>query len=225
MRHRARRQQADGQAAEHQALAPAGVGRNRLAEHAQRVERGSPGDDLGDAQRQHGVGRRVVQETAPGRGSPGLVLRSCISDPRRSPCPTRDTSATSRPGASCPLDARCHQHPIYCVMTEEGPWADQDDQEENRFSARAARYVKVGTNVGAVAARVGEPAAVRPRCRRQQERGGAGGGARRPEGADHEGGAADGHHPRGSAGRIRRAARRSCSRRPRRWGRHSCAGA
>ena len=29
-----------------------------------------------------------------------------------------------------------------------------DDQEENRFSARAARYVKVGTNVGAVAARV-----------------------------------------------------------------------
>jgi hypothetical protein len=26
--------------------------------------------------------------------------------------------------------------------------------EDNRFSARAARYVKVGTNVGAVAARV-----------------------------------------------------------------------
>ena len=26
--------------------------------------------------------------------------------------------------------------------------------EENRFSARAARYVRVGTNVGAVAARV-----------------------------------------------------------------------
>ncbi|MEZ5856737.1 MAG: AarF/ABC1/UbiB kinase family protein [Hyphomicrobiaceae bacterium] len=29
-----------------------------------------------------------------------------------------------------------------------------DDDEQNRFSARAARYVKVGTNVGAVAARV-----------------------------------------------------------------------
>ncbi len=29
-----------------------------------------------------------------------------------------------------------------------------DDEEQNRFSARAARYVKVGTNVGAVAARV-----------------------------------------------------------------------
>ncbi len=28
------------------------------------------------------------------------------------------------------------------------------DEEENRFSARAARYVRVGTNVGAVAARV-----------------------------------------------------------------------
>ena len=28
------------------------------------------------------------------------------------------------------------------------------DDEQNRFSARAARYVRVGTNVGAVAARV-----------------------------------------------------------------------
>jgi predicted unusual protein kinase regulating ubiquinone biosynthesis (AarF/ABC1/UbiB family) len=32
--------------------------------------------------------------------------------------------------------------------------SDQDDREENRFAARAARYVRVGTNVGAVAARV-----------------------------------------------------------------------
>jgi predicted unusual protein kinase regulating ubiquinone biosynthesis (AarF/ABC1/UbiB family) len=31
---------------------------------------------------------------------------------------------------------------------------DKRDEEENRFSARAARYVKVGSNVGAVAARV-----------------------------------------------------------------------
>ena len=31
---------------------------------------------------------------------------------------------------------------------------DKSDQEENRFAARAARYVRVGTNVGAVAARV-----------------------------------------------------------------------
>jgi predicted unusual protein kinase regulating ubiquinone biosynthesis (AarF/ABC1/UbiB family) len=32
--------------------------------------------------------------------------------------------------------------------------SDRKDEEENRFSARAARYVRVGTNVGAVAARV-----------------------------------------------------------------------
>jgi predicted unusual protein kinase regulating ubiquinone biosynthesis (AarF/ABC1/UbiB family) len=32
--------------------------------------------------------------------------------------------------------------------------ADRKDEEENRLSARAARYVRVGTNVGAVAARV-----------------------------------------------------------------------
>jgi len=31
---------------------------------------------------------------------------------------------------------------------------DRKDEEENRLAARAARYVKVGTNVGAVAARV-----------------------------------------------------------------------
>jgi len=31
---------------------------------------------------------------------------------------------------------------------------DKKDEEENRFTARAARYVRVGTNVGAVAARV-----------------------------------------------------------------------
>ena len=52
----------------------------------------------------------------------------------------------------------------------------------------------------------GEPAAVRHGCRRQQERGSSGGSPRRPEGSDHEGGAADGHHPRGAAGRICRAA-------------------
>ncbi len=36
-----------------------------------------------------------------------------------------------------------------------------------------------------------------------QECGGAGGSAGRPQGADHEGGAADGHHPRGVAARVR----------------------
>src|SRR5436190_17362018 len=38
---------------------------------------------------------------------------------------------------------------------QEGPRLnDKKDAEENRLSARAARYVRVGTNVGAVAARV-----------------------------------------------------------------------
>jgi hypothetical protein len=32
--------------------------------------------------------------------------------------------------------------------------SDKKDEEENRLAARAARYVRVGTNVGAVAARV-----------------------------------------------------------------------
>src|SRR5262245_63699838 len=40
-------------------------------------------------------------------------------------------------------------------MTKKGSQEiDVADDEENRFSARAARYVRVGTNVGAVAARV-----------------------------------------------------------------------
>src|SRR5262249_35570665 len=34
------------------------------------------------------------------------------------------------------------------------PLDDRRDEEQNRLSARAARYVRVGTNVGAVAARV-----------------------------------------------------------------------
>jgi predicted unusual protein kinase regulating ubiquinone biosynthesis (AarF/ABC1/UbiB family) len=43
--------------------------------------------------------------------------------------------------------------PIF-ASSEGFPLNDKKDQEENRLSARAARYVRVGTNVGAVAARV-----------------------------------------------------------------------
>ena len=102
---------------------------------------------------------------------------------------------------------------------------DKKDQEENRLSARAARYVRVGTNVGAVAARVASQRLFGLDADDAQECGGAGGGAGRPQGADHEGGAAAGHHPRGAAGRIRAGARPSCSRRPRPWARRSCGGA
>ena len=80
---------------------------------------------------------------------------------------------------------------------------DRKDEEENRLSARAARYVRVGTNVGAVAARVAGQRLFGLERRRRQERGGPGRGAGRPQGPDHEGGAAAGHHPRGAAGRIR----------------------
>ena len=44
---------------------------------------------------------------------------------------------------------------------------DRKDEEENRLSARAARYVRVGTNVGAVAARVAGQRLLRRRRRRQ----------------------------------------------------------
>ena len=48
---------------------------------------------------------------------------------------------------------RATRHPIFQVQ-EGFPLNDRKDEEENRLSARAARYVRVGTNVGAVAARV-----------------------------------------------------------------------
>src|SRR5689334_7153222 len=60
----------------------------------------------------------------------------------------------TRPGAACitPLDAGLARADI------PGRGApvlnDHKDEEQNRLSARAARYVRVGTNVGAVAARV-----------------------------------------------------------------------
>jgi predicted unusual protein kinase regulating ubiquinone biosynthesis (AarF/ABC1/UbiB family) len=51
-----------------------------------------------------------------------------------------------------PLDGR--GPPTNIARKEIHPLADPKDTEENRLSARAARYVRVGTNVGAVAARV-----------------------------------------------------------------------
>ena len=77
------------------------------------------------------------------------------------------------------------------------------DREKNRFSARAKRYANVGTKVGGVAARMagarllGVPARPRRQCPRARRR------ARRPEGPDHEGGAAARHHSRRAAAGIR----------------------
>ena len=65
---------------------------------------------------------------------------------------------THAPRAACSPVAPSHwtratRHPIF---KEPGGFAlnDRRDEEQNRLSARAARYVRVGTNVGAVAARV-----------------------------------------------------------------------
>ena len=71
------------------------------------------------------------------------------------------------------------------------------DREKNRFSARAARYARVGTNVGGVAARIRRRAGCSALT---LDRGGNAlatrGRARRAEGPDHEGGAASRHHSR-----------------------------
>ena len=80
---------------------------------------------------------------------------------------------------------------------------DRKDEEENRLSARAARYVRVGSQCRGGGGARRRPAAARPRGGRCHQCGGAGGGAGRPQGADHEGGAAAGHHPGGAAGGIR----------------------
>ena len=64
------------------------------------------------------------------------------------------------------------------------------DREANRFSARAARYARVGANVGGVAARIAGARLFGLEHDRGAQCVGARGGARRPEGPDHEGGAA-----------------------------------
>ena len=85
------------------------------------------------------------------------------------------------------------------------------DREENRFSARAARYARVGANVGGVAARIAGARLFGLDGQRRHECGGAGAGARRPQGPDHEGGAAPRHHPGRAAARIRRRAAEAAS--------------
>ena len=81
------------------------------------------------------------------------------------------------------------------------------DQEANRFSARAARYARVGANVGRRRGPHGRARACSERGRAGRlERGGARAGAGRPQGADHEGGAASRHHPGPRAARICRRA-------------------
>ena len=70
-----------------------------------------------------------------------------------------------------------------------------EDEEANRFSARAARYARVGANVGGVAARIAG-------ARLLGGGGGLGAIARRPQGAGDEGRPDDGERPRSSAARL-----------------------
>ena len=89
-----------------------------------------------------------------------------------------------------------------------------DDQERNRFSARAARYARVGTNVGTVAAKFAASRLLGLSLDRGSERRRADGGARRAEGPDHEGRAIDGDHSGPAAARIRRGAAEAAERSP-----------
>src|SRR5262245_3013711 len=83
------------------------------------------------------IGRSCMRVRRPGPAIPALFCDSSVSLPR----------------AHLVLWTGCPASPIY--FPQEGSGVnDRKDEEENRLSARAARYVKVGTNVGAVAARV-----------------------------------------------------------------------
>ena len=77
------------------------------------------------------------------------------------------------------------------------------DAEKNRFTARAARYARVGANVGGVAARLAGARMLGGERDRAGEAS-ALGGARAAQGSDHEGRAIDGDHSRSAPGGIRR---------------------
>ena len=152
------------------------------------------------------------------RNAPKRRLSACSAFPLLHPlhpaaCPYRDVglscpvtaprlSAALPVRASCPLDAG---RPATRYSTVPGGTRLNDTQGRGTEPALGAggalcagrHQRRRGGGPGR------EPAPVRPRARRQQERGGAGGGARRPQGPDHEGGAAAGHHPRGAAARVR----------------------
>ena len=101
----------------------------------------------------------------------------------------------------CAADPTLHPH-SRCRFRR-NPMSDRDS-EANRFSARAARYARVGANVGGVAARIAGTRLFGLEGRNALQCRGAGQGAGRAEGPDHEGGAAHRHHSRRRAAGIRR---------------------
>src|SRR4029077_18915100 len=84
--------------------------------------------------------------------------------------------------------------------------ARMTDREANRFSARAARYARVGANVGGVAARFAGARLLGLALDRGKNATELAGGPGGPQGADHEGGPAHGPHSRCPAAGIRRRA-------------------
>src|SRR5215510_11443051 len=84
----------------------------------------------------------------PANCPPGSIS-ACIRRPEPHPCPS-----LARVGEPCSRAPGRIAWP--CRYSPHGGRSlnDQQDDEQNRLSARAARYVRVGTNVGAVAARV-----------------------------------------------------------------------
>ena len=223
-RHRARYEQADRQAAEHQALAPARVGRDRLAEHAQRIERGAPGEDLGDAERQHGVRGGVAQEAAERASAPRPA--SCApasSSPWRRLARLADTSApfprrimsTGR-GGSAP-DIRWDQ---------EGQLDTTRTTRKRTGSQRAGGALRQGRHQRRRGGGAGRrPAAVRPRRRRRQNAAALAAALGGLKGPIMKVAQLLATIPEALPAEYAAASSRSCSRRRRRWGRRSCAGA
>ena len=94
---------------------------------------------------------------APPRPTPRRSRPVCDA----SACTPRDLPYTAVRGTLARFRAPCTNAPgrspaatRYSRDDEGTRVNDRKDEEENRLAARAARYVKVGTNVGAVAARV-----------------------------------------------------------------------
>src|SRR5262249_25330199 len=125
-----------------------------------------PGDDLREAEADNGCRRRMPQEAGNCQRLDALV--SSLHGSRHSrPCVSLLASVGQSyqpPRLACAARVRIlssgrESHVIQYFgrsggQTPRGPMNDRRDDEENRLSARAARYVRVGTNVGAVAARV-----------------------------------------------------------------------
>ena len=139
----------------------------------------------------------------------GLTMISVLDStkPFAAPPPAaRERVARHRHGDQ--PDAGNHDNSSFIVGPVLPMWCRHDsaefmtDREKNRFSARAARYARVGANVGGVAARYAGRRMIGGDARPGRRSGGARGRARQSQGAADEGRPIDGDHPRSVAARI-----------------------